>query len=78
MSWAGTPLATFAPGSSAYFVHSFQAQPVKNEHRLADAIYGGRRVTAAVRCDSVFGTQFHPEKSGESGISVVKSFLNVG
>ena len=74
-SWEGTPLKTIAPGSAAYFVHSFQAEPADHRHRLADAMYGGRRVTAAVRRDAVIGAQFHPEKSGEVGLEILRNLL---
>jgi glutamine amidotransferase len=75
VSWSGTPLASLKSGCAAYFVHSFYAQTAMNEHRLADAIYGGHRVTAAVRRGTVFGTQFHPEKSGPAGLAIIRNFL---
>jgi glutamine amidotransferase len=75
VSWEGTPLALLQPGSAAYFVHSFYAQPAIKAHRLADSIYGGRRITAAVGRNGVFGTQFHPEKSGAVGLSMIADFL---
>ncbi len=75
MSWERTPLASVGPCNAAYFVHSFQAKPSKREHLLAEAMYGGRRITAAVGRDGVFGTQFHPEKSGAVGLAIVSDFL---
>lgn len=75
VSWEDTPLEKLMPRSTAYFVHSFHAQPAMNEHRLADALYGGHRITAAVRRDAVVGTQFHPEKSGAVGLNIVRDFL---
>lgn len=75
-SWDQTPLSAIAPGSAAYFVHSFHAQPVRTEHRIADALYGGRRITAAVHHESVFGTQFHPEKSGKTGLAMIGLFIS--
>jgi glutamine amidotransferase len=77
VSWAGTPLGSLTLGTAAYFVHSFHAQPAMSEHRLADALYGGRRVTAVVRRDAVVGTQFHPEKSGAVGLNIVRDFLTI-
>jgi glutamine amidotransferase len=76
VSWEGTPLRSLQPGTAAYFVHSFQGQPLDPSHRVADAAYGGRRVTAAVRCGTVFGTQFHPEKSGPVGLAMIRNFLS--
>jgi len=75
--WKGTVLENTASGSSVYFVHSFAAVPECPEHRLAECDYNGRKICAAVRSGLVFGCQFHPEKSGEVGLSIVKSFLTL-
>lgn len=74
-SWDGTPLSTVEPGTAAYFVHSFHGQPINPADRVADALYGGRRVTAAVQRGAVFGTQFHPEKSGRVGLAMLRNLL---
>lgn len=58
-----------------YFVHSYQAIPARPEHRLASYALGGRRITAAVRKGNVLGTQFHPEKSAEDGLLLLRDFL---
>ena len=55
-----------------YFVHSFAAMDCQ-AHTIATAEYG-IPVTAAVRRGSVFGTQFHPEKSGPVGLSILRAF----
>jgi glutamine amidotransferase len=73
--WAGTLLEGIDPGTAAYFVHSFTAIPDASEARLADAFYNGRRVSAVVRRGNVFGTQFHPEKSGPAGLRMISRFL---
>lgn len=74
-SWAATPLEPLEPGTMAYFVHSYTAVPAREEHRLADADYAGHRISAAVRKDNVVGVQFHPEKSGASGLVVLARYL---
>ena len=76
--WDATVLARTSPGTAMYFVHSFTGVPERPEHRLADADYGGRRVSAVVRRDNIFGTQFHPEKSGEAGLNIIRCFLSLG
>lgn len=76
-SWEGTPLSNLQPGTAAYFVHSFHGQPVDLTHCVADALYGGCRITAAVRRGTVFGTQFHPEKSGPVGLAMVRNFIDL-
>ena len=73
--WDGTLLEGIAAGESVYFVHSFMAQPTDDAHRLADCLYGGVPVSAVVRRQNVMGCQFHPEKSGEVGLRVLKNFL---
>ena len=73
--WAGTILEQVAPGSAAYFVHSYSAEPTDPAHRLADSHYNGRRISAAIRRANVTATQFHPEKSGPLGLSIISRFL---
>lgn len=56
-----------------YFVHSYHASDVPQEYIIAQADYG-YRFTAAVCKDNIFGLQFHPEKSGEVGLEMLKRF----
>ena len=60
-----------------YFVHSFMAVPAENELRLAEAKYGSFPVVAAVGAGNVIGVQFHPEKSGEAGLELLRRWINV-
>ena len=55
-----------------YFVHSYYASDCE-QSLLASCEYGSE-ITAAVALDNVAGTQFHPEKSGEVGLSILKAF----
>jgi imidazole glycerol-phosphate synthase subunit HisH len=74
-SWQGTLLDRVDEGAMVYFVHSFTAVPDREEDRLADSLYAGQRVSAAVRRGSVSGCQFHPEKSGTVGLTILRRFL---
>ena len=74
-SWDGTLLQDVTPGDAVYFVHSFMANPSDPGHRIADCLYGGRPVSAAIGRTNVFGCQFHPEKSGVVGLKVLRRFL---
>jgi glutamine amidotransferase len=65
-------LAGIAPGSFVYYTHSWRA-PVSADTAAA-TMYGGA-FTAAVERDNVMGVQFHPEKSAETGLQVLKNFL---
>jgi glutamine amidotransferase len=73
--WSGTLLENVPPRERVYFVHSFMANPADVKHRIADCIYGGQAVSAVIGRDNVTGCQFHPEKSREVGLQVLKSFL---
>lgn len=57
-----------------YFVHSYAA-PV-SQHTLASTDYGGP-LSAVVRQDNFWGTQFHPERSGRAGARVLANFLRL-
>ncbi|SEP12282.1 imidazole glycerol phosphate synthase subunit HisH [Paenibacillus sp. OV219] len=57
-----------------YFVHSFHAKPERSSDLLATTDYNGQ-VTAIVGRGNVYGMQFHPEKSGELGMSLLRNFL---
>jgi len=74
-AWRGTILDGVQPGERVYFVHSFSAQPADDAARLADVDYDGRPVCAAVHRDNLHGCQFHPERSAETGLSVLRRFL---
>ena len=62
-------------GDCVYFVHSFAAFAC-GESVIATAEYGPE-LTAAVQRGSVFGCQFHPEKSGTVGLNILKAFCEV-
>ena len=59
-------------GDFVYFVHSFCAEGC-SDSLIASTDYG-ITVTAAVGKDNVAGTQFHPEKSGEAGLNILRAF----
>lgn len=67
--------AGIVDGEAVYLVHSFRFMPDNTAHRLADCLYGGHRIAAAVRADNVTGFQFHPEKSGAVGLRLLDAFL---
>ena len=73
--WDGTLLRNTPPGAAAYFVHSFMAVPDNEADRLADTDYGGVNICAAISRGFVAGCQFHPEKSGDVGLGILKAFL---
>lgn len=64
-----------AEGDYVYFVHSFAAIDCDNS-LIATTEYGVP-LTAAVGSGNVFGMQFHPEKSGEAGLNILKAFCEL-
>ena len=73
--WEGTVLHDNHAGEATYFVHSFMAVPTHPEHRIAECVYGGHRIPAAIGRGQITGCQFHPEKSGEVGLKILRRFL---
>lgn len=77
-SWRGSLLEAFEGRHPAvYFVHSFAAVPSDPAVRLADTLYGGHRICAAVQRDNIMATQFHPERSGEIGLDILRGFMRL-
>ena len=62
-------------GEYVYYVHSYYAKSCA-ESTLAVSAYS-IPVTGAVRCGKVYGTQFHPEKSGDTGLRILRAFAEL-
>ncbi|HBB52566.1 MAG TPA: imidazole glycerol phosphate synthase subunit HisH [Legionellales bacterium] len=75
--WENTILQNTQANESVYFVHSFSAVPANDVNRLADCRYGDFNISAAVSHQNIYGCQFHPEKSGQVGLNIIKGFLTV-
>lgn len=63
----------FRNGEYVYYVHSFYARNCA-ESTLGISRYGNVSVTGVVRRGNVYGTQFHPEKSGDAGLRLLRAF----
>lgn len=63
-------------GVYVYFVHSFAGR-VKDNRMLAASSDYGADIAAVVNSGNVFGTQFHPEKSGDAGLQILKNFCDL-
>ena len=70
------PLADQLAEKYTYFVHSYYVNTVR-DYIVADVAYGDVAVPSVVRKGNVIGTQFHPEKSGEVGLSVWRAFAKM-
>ena len=73
--WHASLLSYIQHLDSMYFLHSYMAVPSNAEHRIFDCLYGGHFLSAVVGFDHIIGCQFHPEKSGEVGLTFLRNFL---
>ena len=62
--------------SHAYFIHSYELIP-KDKKVVALSTTYGKEIVAAVCCENIYGSQFHPEKSQDIGIKILTSFLKI-
>jgi len=75
MGWQHALLKDNCPDEAVYFAHSFMAVPTDPTHRIADCFYGGQKISAMIARDHITGCQFHPEKSGEVGLNILRRFI---
>jgi len=75
--WQGTIFNNIIDGTPFYFVHSYSVATDDDNARLAVSDYNGYELTAVINRGHVYGTQFHPEKSGPAGLKVLENFLNI-
>ncbi|MGG1945909.1 imidazole glycerol phosphate synthase subunit HisH [Trinickia sp. NRRL B-1857] len=68
--WAGVP-----DGAFFYFVHSYYVVPERREDTVGETDYG-TTFTSAVARENIFATQFHPEKSADTGLRVYRNFVD--
>ncbi|MDE6756048.1 MAG: imidazole glycerol phosphate synthase subunit HisH [Muribaculaceae bacterium] len=65
------------PGSYVYYVHSFRADLCPDTIATTRYGAGGMMFSAALKYENFYGTQFHPEKSGDVGEKILKNFLSL-
>lgn len=61
-------------GKFVYYVHSYFVQDYNNDDLIAYSEYGENKIPGVVRHNNVMGAQFHPEKSGDVGLAILKNF----
>ena len=59
-----------------YFVHSYFVIPDRQDYTISETEYLGTRYCSALKIDNISAFQFHPERSGESGLEVYRSLRN--
>ena len=75
VQWRGTILEDIKSCEMAYFVHSFVVYPKNHLDCLAETEYGDKTFCSVVLHNNILGTQFHPEKSGNVGLKILKRFI---
>lgn len=70
-------MAGFAAGDMVYFVHSYVPVPGNSAHLAALIDFDTTPVAAVIRRDNIVGYQFHPEKSGDVGLGLIRRFLEM-
>lgn len=75
--WEGTIFASITNPTEVYFIHSYYVRPDDDGHQTMTTEYGGQRFCSAFKKRSVYGVQFHPEKSGAGGMSIIERFSNL-
>ena len=68
------PVFNGIKGSDYYFVHSYKFSPLDKETIISSTYYG-EEIVSSLGKDNILGTQFHPEKSQEAGVSLLKNFI---
>ncbi len=63
--------------STFYFLHSFSSKIKDKKLKIVYSKYGDNLITAAVQKNNLFGVQFHPEKSQDVGMQLIKNFINL-
>ena len=77
IQWNDTIFTTIDTKANVYFTHSYIMVPDDPENILAIAEYGGIEFCATTKRGNVYGAQFHPEKSGEVGLKIIKNFIEL-
>ena len=76
-SWENTILESIDINSDMYHVHSYYAQPKDLDNILSFSMYNDFKYCSTVQKDNIYGCQYHPEKSGEDGLKILKNFIEL-
>jgi len=78
VDWETSRLFSNLPHKNCfYFVHSYICKPENNEIILSTTEYGEINFCSAVKKDNIYGCQFHPEKSAQFGLAIMKNFIEL-
>ena len=76
-SWKGSILDCLEVRPHMYFLHSYFVVPSNKKVSIAETNYGEDKFCSVFQEDNIIGCQFHPERSGEQGLIILKNFLSL-
>ena len=76
-NWENTPFSSIEINDQMYFVHSFFCETDSEDNVLATTKYGPYEFQSVIKKGNIYGCQFHPERSGEKGMQILKRFTNI-
>jgi glutamine amidotransferase len=74
--WEGLPFKDSKSTDSYYFNHSYMSITKYKSNQIATCLYGGHEIPAVINYRNIIGCQFHPEKSGEAGLRILRRFIS--
>lgn len=77
ITWKNTILENIEEGMDMYFVHSFVAQPKDENNILSITEYSNYNFCSSIKKGNIYGCQYHPEKSGPSGLKIISNFISL-
>jgi len=77
VEWKNTLLEGLDESAQTYFLHSFMVEPDDSAHVVARTYYGDDSFCSVVRDGMVWGCQFHPERSGWTGLTILRNFISL-
>jgi imidazole glycerol-phosphate synthase subunit HisH len=77
LNWDKTVLASVHAGQAMYFNHSYLVEPTYRRCVIAESEYGTNLIPSVIQHENISGCQFHPEKSGHSGLQILKVFADL-
>lgn len=77
VDWKNTILNNINSKSDVYFVHSYVAVPSNENEILSTTVYSNYEFCSSVKKDNIYGCQFHPEKSAQEGLNIIRNFVNI-
>ena len=77
VAWEKTIFDALPHGFNVYFTHSYVFVPAQKEHVFGLTTYGGETFVSSMRKGNVYGVQFHPERSSETGLHIIKNFVTI-